>query len=482
MNKKDLLSHASRGVVWTLGSSISVLALSLLTQVVLGWYLDERDFGVYAFAIAYADVVRVFRGSGLTSWLSRLTSEEFSEASGEAFWLSLGLSLLTAAVLLVVAWPIGWVYREPQVPRLLAIIAISIPLSAYAPLGLAKLQVDLKFKQISAVKFASAVVRYGLVILCSYWGWGAYSLAVPMVLVSLFQTVIFIGLTRIYPWRKAPQLRLMRQLFGLSKWSSAGALATAVLRQIDYAVYGLFAPTAIVGIYFFAYQLTMQPVLLFSESLRSVVLPVFHRVAGQEGSQRRGLELSATFLGMVAGPAMILLSVLMPDLEACLWNGRWQAAVPCIQILAVVMPWQLTAFFVEMLVQSRGHFGLWTSVIFFRGLGFGIAAGIGAQLGGQSRPEIVALCIAVYIVVASLVEVLFLFRAIELPWSTFFARLIPPYLLAAIAGLLAAGALKQGWVGSALSLRLVGAVLGYSAVLLAAYLLLLRAAFRDLWT
>jgi O-antigen/teichoic acid export membrane protein len=455
------------------------MAISLLTQVALGWLLTNRDFGIYAISIAFADFLRVFRDGGVGLWLARLAPDEYDRKAGQAFWLSVICSIIASVALSLAAFPVGVIYREPQVTHLILILAASFPLGAYSTVAAPYLQVQLRFRSMSIVRLITAVIRYGLIVVLALLGFGPYSFVIPVVFAMLFEIVCYRSLTGRRLWRTQFNKSECWQLLKTSNWSLGGSVSTAVLRQIDYAVYGLVATAPIVGIYFFAYQLTMQLVLLFSESLRRVVLPVFHRVGDDPKQQQRGLSLSAAFLGLIAGPAMYLLMAVGPDVESVLWRGRWATAVPSIQILALVMPLHLTAFFVEMLAQSRGYFRLWTLTVLIRGLGIGVATLVGAWLGGINDPSRVSLAVGIYLAVTAIVEVIFILHQIQLSAAPLLNRLLPILVTAALLAMASSQFMQNRGPSQPLYHGLlIGAI--YVASLLAILPLTFSSATRDL--
>ena len=408
------------------------MALSLAAQIILGWLLVDRDFGVYAIAMACFHIFRVCTDGGVGLWLARLRPDEYDQRCGHAFWLAAGLSLLLAALVSVLALPIARLYGEGEIATLLWILAASLPLSALRMVLFPGLQVHLRFQSLAFIKLLSAGVRYTLLVTLALAGFGPLSFVIPIVAVTLLEDVAYYVSLRIPVWRTQFDWRESYRIYQQSRWSLAGTAAEAVSTQIDYVVLGLVASTQVVGIYFFAYQLTMQLVMLFSESLRKVILPVFARVQWGSASERRGLLLSGSFLGVGAAAGLVLLAVIAEPLEAVLWRGRWQSAVVPMQLLALVMPMYLVSLYTEMLAQSRGRFRLWSQAILSRGLFLGATAlAAGLVTGGQNATD-VTVWLAAAMLVGTLVESLVVLGGIELDGRLFFSRFIPPYAVAVV--------------------------------------------------
>jgi O-antigen/teichoic acid export membrane protein len=419
-----------------MGTSVTVMAMSLAAQILLGFLLTKADFGVYAIAMAFYDFLRAVNDGGVGIWLLRATPDEFRKRASDAFWLTLLCSTATATLLAALAYPLGRVYGNLQVTLVILILALSLPLGTYRSVGLPGLHVQFQFRALSAIRVISAAVRYGLLVLLAYAGFGPLSFALPVLVVVVVESGLCLAIGGGRFWQTKPDRHQIGALFQSSRWSLLGSFAESIMRQSDYAILGLVVPTGIVGLYFFGYQLTTQLVLVFSESLRRVVLPVFGQLDRDSGRPEQGLVMCGTFLGLCATPCIYLIGVVARPLEMLLWHGRWSAAVPCIQLLALAMPFQLLSLFVEMLVQSRSRFGSWTTALFVRGSGYALAALVAGLCAQSDRVDIIAAIIAMYLVASAVVEAILLLAHLRLNAARLFGAFLPPVLCSLAVALL----------------------------------------------
>jgi O-antigen/teichoic acid export membrane protein len=406
-----------------------VLAASLAAQIYLGRLLSKRDFGIYAIAISFSNMLMVFRDGGVARWLARMPRDEFDTAAPKAICLTYLSSLAVAAAVVVMAFIVGALYALPEITPVMLVLALAFPISAYAVVGLARLQVDLKFQQMATLKFTSGMIRYGLIVLLAFLGFGPMSFAWPVVVVAVFELIMFVWITRMPIQPSAFTLSSAREVFQNSKWSLSGSFSSAIMRQCDYAVLGLIVPTEIVGAYYFAFQLAMQPVNLFGESLRKVILPVFSRIEGDLARENRSLRYAGTFIGLLAAPLLLLLSVTAHPLTEILWQGKWQSAVVPLQLLCLAMPVHLLSVFAEALTQSRGRFRLWTFAILLRGIGLGCVAWLAGTFANNNLATI-ALIMSSYLALSAIVELYVLLRQLKLPPRPLFQVVVLPLISA----------------------------------------------------
>lgn len=473
------LARAGRGFIWSLAGSSVVLWLSFLAQIALGWLLSQHDFGVYAIAVSFSNMLIVLRDGGVSRWLSRKSPAEFDQVAGRALAVALLGSVLVAVAMVGLASIVGPLYGQPQVTMVMWLMAAAFPIHVYAMVVLARLQVALRFRALAVVKISSGLLRYGMIVALAWCGWGALSFAWPMVFVALYELILGWGLTRASWHRGQVTWSGMRQVFRESKWSLSGSFAEAVVRQCDYAVLGLLVATDRLGAYYFAFQLALQPVLLFSESLRKVVMPIFPRFTGDSRREARSLAYAGTFIGTAATPLLLLLAVVAAPAMELVWQGRWASAVVPLQWLCFAMPFHLLALFCETVTQARGQFRLWTAAMLVRGLGLGIAASLPLSVWPQAALPTIAGWIAVYFALSALVEVAYLLRQLRLDWRPLWRALSPPWMVS-MAAALATLAVPLGRCESHPAWRLTSAALLYCVLLAAGLAWPARASLRQL--
>lgn len=468
------------GTAWLLGSSVATQFFSLLAQVVLGWWLSESDFGLYALAIGVTACLQVFRDGGVSLWLARQNRDEFAGNASQGFWLCLVSSVGVALSMALVAPLASIVYREPQICLLILIVAASVPLESYNVVAEANLQVSLRFRALAMLRTVGAFVRYGLTILMAYGNWGPYSFVLPLIPLALFRMGVAFALTGLTPWHERMSWRRIGAIFRASKWVFSGTFASSIFRQIDYLVLGLVAPTTVVGVYFFAYQLAVQPVLLFSQSLRRVLIPTFSLAAEDAARKLRAIVRAAAFIGLIASGLFLLFALLAETLEYLLWQGNWSSAVPAMRWLAAAMPLHLFALLLRMVVQSAGQFRLWGAAIVVRS--FGLAATVAiVAVSWSSDPGSIAAGVACYLAVSSLLEASYLMHRLSIPWQPVFRVVVPPYLFTLSVAILC-GFLQQqlATVSSMQRTSLVAAT--YIGVISIGAPLLFRESVRHVWS
>jgi len=438
---QNLTRVAMRGMVWALSGHAAVTAMSLIAQIVLGWYLSQDDFGVYALAIGLTNILQVCRDGGAAIWLARQPPDEFRENSGPAFWTVVFLAALVTAAMLVVAPLAAGVYQDRTIAWLILISALATPLEAVSIIPIVDLQVHMRFAELAKLRALNGLVRHGLAVLFAILGFGPFSFVIPVVMVAVIQATILYVITKIQPWRSAPTWNRCRGVLRQSGWALAGTLANAVFRQVDYLALGLVATTNVVGIYFFAYQLSIQPILLLSQNLRRIVLPTFSRVQDDPPRRTRAALRGITVIAFLSTTVTCWIALSIELLERFIWNGLWADATSPVRALCVAMPFHLLVLFARMVIQSTGKFQVVALTIGIRGMGLGMVV---LLCGRSSSPSAsgVAVWVATYLILSGLIEAVIHFRQSKIPVCAAMTSFLAPYVF------ISASAMLVHWAAS----------------------------------
>jgi O-antigen/teichoic acid export membrane protein len=199
-------------------------------------------------------------------------------------WLSGGVMAVAAFIALLATWIIG----EPEMRgifRILVIlgglnVAISLPFRVFSGILTSRLRFDL----VSGSATIIVLVRYGLIWLFLYLGYGLIAMAIVNLAATIAESVAFYLYSRVYgifDWRS---IRLkkerLRELFGYSAFTFVAQIADMLRYQTDNLVITLFRSTALITPYSFPFQLTQYG----GQILRSVmgtIGPVFSQDEGR---------------------------------------------------------------------------------------------------------------------------------------------------------------------------------------------------------
>ncbi len=459
--------RAARGVVWQLGARGVYIVLSVVAQIALGWLLSSGDFGVYALAIAASVLFQNIQDGGVGLLLVQKGRAAFDQLEGVALRVTVVISVAAAALVVALAPLVAGAYDVPEVRDVMLVIALAMPLRAYAVVAYARLLVDLRFAAGAGIEAVAAVIRYGGIVALAAAGFGPMSFVLPLFAVHAFESAAGWWVTRMGAGRGSGTTA--RALLRETVWPTVGMVLTTMFAFVDYLALGVGAPVAVVGVYYFAYQLSRQPLVLLNMSLRRVLVPTLVELRDEAGTDRRAAAGVLGVITLLATPVFLVGTVVADPVEQLVWRGRWDAAVPVIELLAAAMPFLLILGFLDSVLQSHGKFRLWAAALGLRGAGLAVAALVAGMAVGDD-PRAVAVIVVGYLVASSIPQIAYFLPVAGIEarrGMAMLARHYAAYLAAALVAMGAAatvrsaGALPALAAGLATYAALVGGLLAW---------------------
>lgn len=352
----SLSDRTARGVAWAIAQTAGAKGVTFVTQIALGWFLVREDYGVWALAMSIATFVAVLQFAGVQEIVIQ-RQRRFGVWANPAFWLATVLGL-ASAVLVVAASPVAaWAAGEPRLVPIMALIALSMLMNSMGVVAAAKLQIELRMKELSVYQLAAQVIMSALQVGLAWAGWGPYALVAPMVAVVPVYVVPLWLLAR-PPVRWRMQARRWRYMVGDSVRLMGTGLLNNTLHQGAVLVLKVFHTTGVVGLYYFAYNLSAQTVVLLTWTLSTVLFPALSRLQGDAERMLAAFLRAARVLSLVAVPACFLQAALTGPLVRLLWpDDKWLDAVPIAQVLCIGMAFNILSVPSTSLLKARGEFG-----------------------------------------------------------------------------------------------------------------------------
>lgn len=361
-------------------SSFGTKVVTLGCQLVLAWILLPADFGLVALAYSVTAFTAVIQRNGLREILIQRATR-FSEYANSAFWLSLVIGLIVALLTLGAAPVAAHVYGQSDLLGILSVLALGQVLLALQSVPGAKLQIDLRFRELSLVNLFEGIATGLLTVVFALTGWKAYSIVLPIPLVQLASLLIQMRWTQFRP-QMGYAWPLWREMIGGSSLLLGAGLLYAFNMQGANIVLGLFHGPVVVGIFFFAYNLCNQITNLLTNNLYSVLLPTLSNLQDDVPRQTQAFLRVATLVNLVGMLVCFLLAAVADPLVCAVYGHKWRAAIPSMQVLSLGMTFSISFALSINLMTAQGLFGKLLRFNIFRAIGFIALVAIGAKIGG----------------------------------------------------------------------------------------------------
>lgn len=435
----SLRSDVRHGGLW-IGSSIAIQAgIGGIAQVLLGRWLTPFDFGLFALYVSSSFVFGVLAVGGIRTALTQRAASELHDLAPPAFKTSIVLAVGSATVLATLSPMFAALFDEPALVPIILVGAIALPLRSYASVAIPALQARLEFRTVAVAVMLGGASHYAVALTLASMGWGAMSLVVGSVTGAAVLSLSLLPATKSIMRGHRQSVAGWADIVRMSRWPLLGDIATDSSTRVDYFILGLFAPTSVVGGYYFAYQLVARAGELLLGVSRNVLFPVLAQIQSDDARQIRGLYRAASALVVATGIGAALLIATMPGVERLVWGGKWTFAVFAMAVLATALPLQIAVTVSEQLLKARGLFRQWTALLVLRATGVAITAlAVGIIAGDSVTTTIIAIALAAYLVGEALIEMAVLSRLLSFSLTRYWKIVLP--LWAWFAGL--------GWLGA----------------------------------
>ncbi len=369
-----------RGGLIVAASSVLARAASFGAQLILGRLLLPEDFGVYAIALTFATVAAA-ANSVLRSYLVDAFKRK---ANMSDLFRLIGLVTVGATAVLVALSPlVAASFDEPGLGTVLGALILIAPIQVTAAFGAALLTVNLRYHELSVMWIVSAVLRQVVTVAGALAGAGAMSFVLGALVGSVAELAVVRAYSGPFPsWRRGRARRAVSDGVGLAILPLA-IVVLALWINGDYASAGLFESAAVVGTYFFAYQITAALSQPFSLAVSSVLLPSFARA--EDGvPQSDAFRLTVMSVPLASGMAFGVLAVLAAPLTHVIWGSKWDLAAGPIVVLAAATPMKLLLATCLSILQARGDWAGYTRMLAAAAGTAMLAAAVGGFVGGLS--------------------------------------------------------------------------------------------------
>ena len=381
LHSQPIRGLVASGMLWATFGTLASKFASLAAQLVLGWVLSKEDFALYAIAISWSTIVLALRNGGTQRLLIQQGSK-YEECAPVFFKIALIFNGLGFLLLALAAPALSALYESPELKVLVWIIALSLPLNTVAMVFQSKLSSDLNIRKFTQLNVWSAILRHGSTVGFALIGLGPISFVLPLIVIALLETIAGWYLVGSWPADRPLTWQGMRRVLRDSRWIMLTTLAGILAINGDYLAISLLQPKEILGVYYFGYQLTFSMAILLTNSFDAVMMPAFSRLGGDQERQKVAFLKTVRVLTLGATLACFAFVLAAEAFVHILWAGKWDSAIPVVQLLALSLPVKMVMPLCRSLLEGRGEWKLVSTLLLADGIGTVIAGGLGAWIGG----------------------------------------------------------------------------------------------------
>lgn len=328
------LSQRAVNAAWW--STLEILArygVQFFVMVILARLLTPADFGLIAMLLVFTSVGMLLVDSGFGAALvQRQQTTPDDETSVFIFTMSVGI--VTAGILVLAAPTIAAFFNQPKLIELTRVMAVVLPLGAFAAVPDALLTMKLDFKARARAEVVASLCSGIVAIVLAVRGFGVWSLA--------WQGIVSIAIRGLLLWlysgwrpRGRYRAASFRSLFGFGGYMLLSGLLNTVALRLQSLMIGKLFDAGALGFYTVAQNTQSAPATFMGKVLSRVGLPVFSTIANDRVQLVAALRTSLRMAMFLFVPCMVGIAVVAQPLIILLYGARWVAAAPILSVLAL---------------------------------------------------------------------------------------------------------------------------------------------------
>jgi O-antigen/teichoic acid export membrane protein len=400
-------------------------ALQVVASIILARLLAPEDFGLVAIVtvlMGFAPLLIDFGLGDATAQRSKITQSQVSSL----FWISSGIGLAVAVVVVACSPLIAWLYREPRLEPIALCIAITFVLSGMSNQHLALLRRKMQFGTIGKIQFLGTLAGLVVAVVVAVGGYGYWALVLRPVTNAF---CVALGAWLACRWRPGfpvfdEEAKSMVR-FGLHV---VGFSVTYTLaKSMDRVALGLVDRPDQVGYYQNAMNLYDNSIFTALIQMHTVGSAALSKLQANPAALREKYEAALSALAFFVMPFSAILSVTAEDLTVILLGEKWRTAGLLLQILALRGIFQVIEGSQGWLHLSIGRADRWRK--------WGIVSAlvlVAAVLGGLPfGPRGVAMAVVLASVVLAIPSIVYAGRPVGIGSATVI-RAVGPQLIGAL--------------------------------------------------
>lgn len=327
------------GIFWSAVNRYSGLVMSLIISMILARILSPEEYGVVAIASVLISFLSMFCTLGIGPAIIQrddLTDEDINSI----FTFSLSIGFALSVLFFVSSWPIAEFYNNEVLVPVCQILSIQLFFSAANMVPNALMSKGKRFKEIAKRTLTLQIFTGCVAVLMAYCGAGIYSLLFSPVVTSIG---IFIWNRMYYKvyidWKY--RLEPIKRIFAFSSYQFLFVFVNYFSRNLDKLIIGKTLGPAPLGIYEKAYGLMQLPLQNVTFVITPVLQPILRDFQNDKAELVRKYIQIIRLVSTISFPIGAIAFGMSSEAIHFFYGGRWDAAIPVLQILALSIPLQM---------------------------------------------------------------------------------------------------------------------------------------------
>ena len=329
----SLTTKVLNSLGWIFSNLVVKNGIQFLRRPVYWLFLSAEDFGLNAtvwIAISWMDLLK---DAGFSNALVQRKTD-LEKAVSVTFWANVVIHALVYLLVFTIAPVVALHYDEPRMTLLLRVTGLVLILRSLGGTNQAWLRKHFRFKVISLVMIAEAIVMTIVTIACAASGLGVWSF--------VWGTISSSGVRVILLWITCPlriggfDLKIAKEMFGFAKHMTLSSVTLVLTRTLPTYFVGRYVGLDACGYYVEAERLASMGSTNVTRMLGSVLFPAFSQIGDDLARLRKAWTQATLYTMVLILPLSLGLLCFSTEIFLTFFPGPLVLAIVPMMILALL--------------------------------------------------------------------------------------------------------------------------------------------------
>ena len=328
-----------KGAMWVAVEKYAITGINLIVTMVLARLLSPSDFGIISLACVCLAFISMLSEMGLGPAI--IQQQEMSQKDIDSiFTFTILVGAFFSLVNFALSWPIADFYHNEKLIPICQLLSLNFFVGAINSLPETLMVKHQRFKEKTIRSLGLVMITGPLSVIAAYNGLGVYSLMITPFVNSFG---IFFYNRRFYPcqidfhFSMAP----IKRMASFSIFQFLFQFVNYFSRNLDKLIIGRSISMTALGYYDNSYRLTQMPHNNITSILVSVLQPNFSQYQNDKITMSEKYLKVISLVAAISFPLGVTLCLCGPEIILLLYGIKWEAAIPCFQILALSIPFSM---------------------------------------------------------------------------------------------------------------------------------------------
>lgn len=350
----DLQGRVISSLRWQALAKVGSQVVSWGSTIVVMRLLAPADYGLMAMAMVLVGLTSLIAEMGLGSAIVQSPNVDLLQQR-RVFGLSILVNCGIYAALAIASPLASKFFSEPQLVPLILVLGLQLPLAALTVVPESMARRELHFKSLSIIEMLVQVTAAGTTLACAALGWGTWALVAGQLLSTLLKCAVmmsYMGVVR-PSFAMAGQGSLLR--FGGTL--TVNRIVWYFFAQADVFIAGRMLGAQSLGVYSVAVNLANMPMHKIMSVSNQVAFSALARLSDNREARNQALLRSLQMIAVVAVALLWGLLAVAPELIPLLLGEKWLPAILPLQVIALVVPLRVVSAMLSTALIAAGNVG-----------------------------------------------------------------------------------------------------------------------------